>query len=192
MTRIGIAQSRRNMSENMKWVAFFSQTGSEIVEIAETLGRWPDLIVTNYRPDHLRTIDSRIKRKVKFISNKPVPEEYLVLLRKYKNPVVTLHGWLRIVPEIVLRDYEVYNGHPGLITKFPELKGKDPQIRAMNARMNPVGCVLHRVEEEVDGGPIIAEVETTVDYSELDLNTFFTILRSKSLELWLNFLKDIV
>jgi len=181
-------------SENMKWIAFFSQTGGEIADIAETLGRWPDLIISNERPAHLRKIDSRIKGKVKFISNRPKSEEYLKYLKKFKNPVVTLHGWLRIVPPEVLKDYEVYNGHPGLISTYPELKGKDPQIRAFEACMNPIGATLHRVEEGVDEGPIIAELETSVDYTDrsLDLDRFFRILRSKSLELWLNFLKDII
>ena len=30
-----------------KWIAFFSQTGSEIVNISKAIGRVPDLIVTN-------------------------------------------------------------------------------------------------------------------------------------------------
>ena len=32
-----------------KWLAFFSQTGGEIADIAESLQRWPDLIITNER-----------------------------------------------------------------------------------------------------------------------------------------------
>ena len=39
---------------NRPWIAFFSQTGSEIVEVSKLLGRWPDMIVTNERPEHLR------------------------------------------------------------------------------------------------------------------------------------------
>ena len=31
----------------MKWIAFFSQTGSEIVELSKSIGRKPDLLVTN-------------------------------------------------------------------------------------------------------------------------------------------------
>jgi len=31
----------------MIWIAFFSQTGSEIVELSKSIGRRPDLIVTN-------------------------------------------------------------------------------------------------------------------------------------------------
>ena len=33
--------------DKMQWVVFFSQTGSEIADIAESIGRWPDRIITN-------------------------------------------------------------------------------------------------------------------------------------------------
>ena len=54
------------------WVAFFSQTGSEIVEVSKLLGRWPDLIVTNERPEHLRKIHPALENKhLVFVDNKP-------------------------------------------------------------------------------------------------------------------------
>ena len=31
------------------WVALFSQTGSEIVDLALHFNRWPDIIITNNR-----------------------------------------------------------------------------------------------------------------------------------------------
>ena len=46
-----------------KWIAFFSQTGSEIADISEALGQAPDVIITNDRPEHLRTIDERIEKQ---------------------------------------------------------------------------------------------------------------------------------
>ena len=42
------------------WIAFFSQTGSEIVNISQALGREPDLIVTNKRTENLRAIKGGI------------------------------------------------------------------------------------------------------------------------------------
>ena len=42
------------------WIALFSQTGSEIANISNELGRRPDLVITNSRPEHLRVIDERI------------------------------------------------------------------------------------------------------------------------------------
>ena len=31
------------------WIAFFSQTGGEIADLAKSLGKWPDRIYTNER-----------------------------------------------------------------------------------------------------------------------------------------------
>ena len=174
-----------------KWIAFFSQTGSEIADISESLGRWPDVIVTNDRPEHLRTIDERIEKKGYFTwANKPSEEDYISLLEAYPDAIVTLHGWLRIVPEYVCERSKIYNGHPGLITKYPELKGKDPQVRAFELKHNVIGCVLHKVVAGVDEGKIIAEER--VNAFQLDLEDTFRILRDRSLYLWTNFLKKVL
>ena len=45
------------------WITFFSQTGAEIADIAESIGRWPDRIITNERPEHLRSVDPRIEKQ---------------------------------------------------------------------------------------------------------------------------------
>ena len=50
-------------TEDIKWIAFFSQTGAEIADIAEEIGRWPTRIITNKRPDNLRVIDPRIVKQ---------------------------------------------------------------------------------------------------------------------------------
>ena len=110
------------------WVTFFSQTGAEIADIAESLDRWPDVIITNKRPDHLRTIDSRLEGKVTFVPNRPSEDDYFKITKSLRHPIMTLHGWLRVVPAEFIERYShsIFNGHPGLITKYPELKGKDP------------------------------------------------------------------
>ena len=59
--------------ETASWIAFFSQTGAEIADISEDLGIWPDRIITNERPENLRTIDPRIEKQGYFIfNNKPL------------------------------------------------------------------------------------------------------------------------
>ena len=62
---------------NSKWIAFFSQTGSEIVNIAKHTGIWPDLIVTNERPNSLRKIHPDIKDSSRLVTipNKPTLED---------------------------------------------------------------------------------------------------------------------
>ena len=181
---------------NKKWVAFFSQTGSEICQIAESLERWPDLIITNRRPEHLRPIDSRIPQdKLRWTANKPELHEYQWLLEDYTDAVITLHGWLRLMPKEICKRFSIYNGHPGLITWYPELKGKDPQVRAyegiQEGKYECAGVVLHKVIPEVDEGKILAEEYFGVDQS-LSLDDLFRILKDRSLYTWCNFLRKLV
>jgi phosphoribosylglycinamide formyltransferase-1 len=170
-------------------LAFFSQTGSEIVEVSKLLGRWPDLIVTNKRPEHLRKIHPALKdRHLVFVENKPTEEELLQILSYYKDPIVTLHGWLRIIPADICNRFEIYNGHPGLITEFSELKGKDPQQRAFDLGLEYSGCVIHKVTEGVDEGEIL--LERRVSIKGLEIGELFHILHSISISLWVEFLKN--
>ena len=176
-----------------KWIVFFSQTGAEIADISESLGRWPDLIITNKRPDHLRTIDPRIiEYGYTELPNKPVPDDYEVVLQD--NAIITLHGWLRIMPKTICEKYLVYNGHPGLITEYPELKGKDPQIRAYEGikagKYNTAGAVIHKVTAGVDEGRVI--MEEYFNAQEVELDELFRILRDRSLFMWTNFLKKVL
>ena len=173
-----------------KWIAFFSQTGAEIADLSENLGRWPDKIVTNKRSKDLRTIDSRIVEKgFVELPNKPAPKDYKLVLKD--NCIVTLHGWLRIMPPSICKKYNIVNGHPGLITKYPELKGKDPQVRAFEGKYKTIGSVLHKVTKGVDEGDIISEAEYSNDL-QLDINDIFRILRNISLSLWTEYLKKVL
>ena len=173
---------------NRKWVAFFSQTGSEIVEVSKLLGRWPDLIITNERPEHLRKIHPALEGKVAFVENKPTEEELGLILGHYKDPLVTLHGWLRIMPPYICNRFEIYNGHPGLITEYPELKGKDPQQKAFDLGLDFSGCVIHKVTEGVDEGEILRSRKVSI--KGLEIGELFHILHSISVSLWVDFLKN--
>ena len=171
------------------WIAFFSQTGSEIVEVSKLLGRWPDLIVTNERPEHLRKIHPALENKhLVFVENKPTEEELSMVIGQYGNPLVTLHGWLRVMPPYICNRFEIYNGHPGLITKYPELKGKDPQQKAFDLGLEHSGCVIHKVTEGVDEGEILRSRKVYI--KELEIGELFHILHSISVSLWVDFLKN--
>ena len=175
--------------DRTEWIAFFSQTGSEIVDISKSLGRWPDKIITNKRPEHLRKINEELLNiDIIYLSNKPTVEEYKNVLSK--KCIVTLHGWLRIMPPEICEQHTIFNGHPGLITEYPELKGKDPQIRAFEGKYPVAGAVLHKVVAGVDEGKVIAEERFNT--FNLELNDLFRILRDRSLYMWCNFLKIVL
>ena len=172
-----------------KWITFFSQTGAEIADLSENIGRWPDIIITNSRPDHLRTIDPRIvEYGYTEVPNKPTVSDLDTVLQD--NAVITLHGWLRIMPGVICDKYLIYNGHPGLITKYPELKGKDPQEKAYKLKHEVIGCVLHKVTAGVDEGKIIDEERTNA--FQLELDDIFRILKDRSLYMWTKFLRRVL
>ena len=172
-----------------KWITFFSQTGAEIADLSESIGRWPDLIITNKRPKELRTIDPRIVEYGYIeVPNKPTVSDLDAVLQD--NAIITLHGWLRIMPEVICNKYLIYNGHPGLITKYPELKGKDPQVKAHKLGHNVAGSVIHRVTAGVDEGTVLAEERFNA--FDLSLDDLFRILRDRSLYLWVEFLKKVI
>ena len=177
--------------DNKLWIAFFSQTGSEIADLSESIGRWPSRIITNKRPGEIRTIDPRIIEKGYLeISNKPSERELEEILQYYPDPVITLHGWLRIMPSNLCSKYVIYNGHPGLITKYPELKGKDPQMKAFNLKHEVMGCVIHRVNAGVDEGKVLKEIYWNAwNIREEDMWKTF---KDRSCYLWMEFFKELV
>ena len=178
-------------TEDIKWIAFFSQTGAEIADIAEEIGRWPTRIITNKRPDNLRVIDPRIvKQKYLEVPNKPSYDQYEEILQYFNSPILTLHGWLRIMPPQLCEKYEIYNGHPGLITKYPELKGKDPQVKAYYNNHSEIGSVIHKVNQGVDEGKVLKS--SSLYIKGLTLDEHLEELKNLSLYLWVDFLRDLL
>lgn len=187
----------------MKWVAFYSQTGSEIVNISRAIKRWPDLVVTNKQDDkttHVELVQRVRQKDTELLTLPKWPKEmdytraadklnYSILNEDWReNVFVTLHGYLRILPPDFTRSSNIFNGHPGLITKHPELKGLDPQKKAWSENHIRVGCVIHKVIPELDSGEVVAEkmihnnFETFIDLLDA--------LHVESTKLWINFLND--
>lgn len=168
------------------WVAFFSQTGSDIYNLSEKLGRSPNIIVTNKQD--LTNINPLTYNKFKDIivqtSLNPTVEEYKKVIPK--NAFVTLHGWLRIVPEEICNSYEIYNLHPANLLLHPHLKGKDPQKRAAAELLQWSGNTIHRCTAELDAGEI-KEYSTVLIEGLLEFEVIDK-LHKDATNLWFNFL----
>lgn len=183
------------------WVVFFSRTGTEIYKLCERLCIYPDGIISN-KVNHtttnanlimLSTFRSHKLNSSLFwhqIPNNPSIEDYESVLKNYNNPVVTLHGYLRIVPEQICNKYEMYNLHPGNIKLHPSLKGKDPQKQAFQLQHATVGCVLHRVVPEVDEGEIIYSQSTYNDCETVDC--VYEKCANIALDLWQSFFNSYI
>ena len=95
------------------------------------------------------------------------------------------------MPPEICEQHTIYNGHPGLITEYPELKGKDPQVRAYEGikegKYPSAGAVIHKVVAGVDEGRII--LQERFNTFNLDLDGLFRTLRDRSLYMWCKFLR---
>lgn len=170
------------MINNRPWIALYSHTGTEIKNISKHLHTEPDLIITNNENSNLGY------KQLKHSSKKPTVKEYKDLFNHVgDNPIITLHGWMRIIPEKVCEMYDIYNLHPGLITQYPELKGKDPQEKIFKMLNVPayVGCVIHRAVAEVDSGEIIMSRKVFNAYPSVNLLT--ESLHTMARDMWIDF-----
>ena len=171
------------------WIALFSQTGSEISDLSLALNRKPDFVISNADLDQANP-----DVHVDFRLNKEEAKTLDILenldFNKDKT-IITLNGWLKIVPQDKCTNYNIYNGHPGLITKYPELKGRDPQQRAWDNidNYNEIGSVVHSVVKEVDAGEIMIERAVSTEYIG-SLDATYNALRTTSFDAWYRFLKE--
>jgi len=180
------------------WLGFFSQTGTDLYNVSNKLGVYPEGVITN-KPS-LDGVNKNLISQTRFrecklnktiwydIPQKPTVEDYKFVLSHFNNPIITLHGFLRIIPKEICENYEIYNLHPGLITKYPSLKGFNPQERAFKDNYKTAGCVIHQVIPEVDSGKIISSQEVSIE--NLTLDEVYSKLHNLASIMWVEFLKE--
>jgi methionyl-tRNA formyltransferase len=170
----------------MKWIALFSQTGSEILQISKKRERFPDKVITNSQDWDKISPELLKLTTIDYVDKVPTVDQYLNFLPE--DALITLHGWLRIIPGEVCENRNIINGHPGLITLHPELKGKDPQEKAFNLKHETGGCVIHKAIAEVDAGSIVSE--GVIPLTDLTLDEVYSNLHDLSVDLWVDYLNN--
>jgi folate-dependent phosphoribosylglycinamide formyltransferase PurN len=180
--------------KNTCWTAMFSRTGYELYCIIKKLKILPTQIICNRKPIK-DGIDERFwnflqdqQYDITFVVKSPAAEEYDLFLQPPDRHVITLHGWMRIVPPTVCDKFNIYNGHPGDIMAYPELKGKDPQQKAHDLGHTTIGTVIHEVIPEVDNGPVLSTKKIKNTFK--DVESISIALREESIALWADFLKQ--
>lgn len=82
-------------------------------------------------------------------------------LREADVEVVALAGYLRLLSSEFIARWKgrILNIHPSLL---PAYKGLDTHRRALEAGEIWVGCSVHLVTDELDGGPVLAQAKVRV------------------------------
>lgn len=167
------------------WACMFSQSGSEIAGICKKLNRKPTVIFTNNMKDE--TWHPYIKE----CNVAAWHHDSIMSFLDSVEPggwIITLHGYLRIIPADVCNVFEMYNGHPGDIITYPQLKGKDPQKKALELGLPSTGTIIHKVTPGVDEGKIL-RIQHQVITPGMTEEELINELKIKSIDLWVDFLQ---
>jgi len=180
--------------QKLNWSVFISQSGSEIKKISEILEIIPKIIITNNK----NKMNTEVIEYFKKYSCEVREIPYNPLLAHFSqedildSKLITLHGFLRIIPKEFINEYkgEMFNGHPALISKYPELKGlnKQEDVYYNKDKYSVMGSVIHRVTPILDDGEIVREVSIVNDVNSLE--DAYTKLKETSLISWILFLKE--
>lgn len=177
----------------LNWTVFVSQTGSEVYNISRELGILPKLLVAN----NIKKLNPKVKEYLEFegcnileIPFRPSIDDYLQE-EILNSDVITLHGYLRVIPKDFIEKFkgDIVNGHPALITKYPELKGlnKQEDVFYHKEKYSLMGSVIHLVTPVLDDGEILFEVHRENDVESLD-DAYFK-LKETSFASWVIFFK---
>jgi len=88
--------------------------------------------------------------------------EIVQLLKKYNIDLICLAGYMRLVSDVLLDEYEgkIINIHPSLL---PDFKGLNAIQRAFESGVKVTGVTTHFVDKTLDGGKIIDQIEVPIE-----------------------------
>ena len=114
-------------------------------------------------------------------------QDLFALVEKLNPDLVVSAGFMRILaPEFVKR-FKVINSHPSLLPKFP---GSHAVRDALLAGEDRTGCTIHWVDEGLDSGPVISQVEISINAgdSEAALHERIKIVERKLIVTTINWI----
>jgi formyltetrahydrofolate-dependent phosphoribosylglycinamide formyltransferase len=80
-------------------------------------------------------------------------------IAEHRPDLVVLAGFMRILAPDVVRRFRIVNTHPSLLPSFP---GAHPVRDALAAGAERSGVTVHWVDDGIDTGPVIAQLEVPV------------------------------
>ena len=106
-------------------------------------------------------IPTRVLLRKGFAEQADYDAALLALLKDFQIQLVVLAGFMTIISETVIRQYEnqIINVHPALIPSFcgPGFYGLHVHEAALEKGVKVSGATVHFVNEVCDGGPIILQ-----------------------------------
>lgn len=180
----------------VKWYSLFSHTGSETEALQKLLKGEVELEVAI-------TNNSKYEGPlpcIRLVLAKDINEWLMEPGNVEPGSIVTLNGYMRIIPEEVI-DYlhsigcRLLNIHPAPIQLYPDLRGMDPQERLYegirSGKYQYIGAVIHNVDAGVDTGSLVNWSLELADPS-MTKAELYQHLHDVGTKLWLEVFKEVV
>lgn len=178
----------------VKWYSLFSHTGSETASLQKLLEGDVELVVA---------ITNNIRYEgslpcIKLTMAKDINEWLMEPGNVEPGSIVTLNGYMRIIPEEVINylhsiDCRLLNIHPAPIQLYPDLRGMDPQERLyagiQSGKYQYIGAVIHNVDAGVDTGALVNRSLELAD-PNMTKDMLYQHLHDVGTRLWLEVFKE--
>lgn len=159
-----------------KIAVLVSGNGSNLQAIIDTIAqkKWPIeiVLVASDKPEAYgiqrakqAKLATEIVERADFVDNRHFCQQLQHTLQGYEPDLVVLAGFMRILSAEFVNHFQnrLINIHPSLLPKY---KGLHTHRRALEARDQQHGISVHFVTEELDGGPIIAQMPLTIENND--------------------------
>jgi phosphoribosylglycinamide formyltransferase 1 len=155
--RVGVLISGRG--SNMMALVEASRDPSYPAEIVCVVSNRPDAGGLNYA--RAQGIAAHVVNHKDFSSRETFDEAMNLYLQSQALDLICCAGFMRIMTPVLIRPWEgrMLNIHPSLL---PAYRGLHTHERAIADGVKLVGCTVHFVTEELDGGPIVAQASVPV------------------------------
>jgi phosphoribosylglycinamide formyltransferase-1 len=159
MTPLPIAILISGRGTNMRVIAEQAAAGSLPVDIRVVVSDQP--AAEGLRTAAAMNIATRVLAPRGFADRASYDEALVQLLAQYQPKLVVLAGFMRILTPRFIGAFagRILNVHPSLL---PDYRGLHTHRRVLEAGEKLHGVSVHFVTEELDGGPVIAQVEVPV------------------------------
>jgi phosphoribosylglycinamide formyltransferase 1 len=107
-------------------------------------------------------LNSHIHSPKDFLTREAYDNELADYIFGYKPDIIVLAGFMSILGNTFLQKFEnqIVNIHPSLLPNYP---GLNTHTQAIADGICEHGCSIHFVNEDLDGGPIIAQATVSVN-----------------------------
>ena len=98
-------------------------------------------------------------------------KNWIESIQQHKPDLIILAGFMRVLGKSFLSAFKnrIINLHPSLL---PSFKGLNAVKRAFEYKVKITGCTIHWVNEDIDGGDIIAQAPVRI----MDGDTFENVM----------------